>query len=166
MNNLEEKEFIMQINDYKYYSKHPAVIISKRCHEKWRKIATWFMSIGVITFFATLIAGCYGECNKSFPVVAIILTSVFGFIAIFGMTIGGICFKASDHFWESYDYGFRHSDEFEVQNQQRLNLEKKVEDMRKHNKATKLVEAYDILDDANLPKEERIELIKKYIDKE
>ena len=68
--------------------------------------------------------------------------------------------KIDKYEWKSE---FEKSKEFYRQCNKYKKLEKQRQDKLKNEKARKLVESYDILDNKQLSKEEKIQLIKKYV---
>lgn len=91
-------------------------------------------------------------CFTGIGVLGIIITLV----------LVGVCSNKIDKYeWKKE---FEKSKEFHRQCNRYKKLEKQKQDKLKTEKARKLVESYDILDNKEISKEERIQLIKKYIE--
>ena len=158
----KEQYYMENICWEKFYTTNKE-LYEKRClHDKWHDIYDnlylWFllsMFIGLISLvpqeefaWKSIVAWCF----TGLGVLGIIITLV----------LVGVSSKKIDKYeWKKE---FEKSKEFCRQCDKYKKINKQKQDKLKTEKARKLVESYDILDNKEISKEERIELIKKYIE--
>lgn len=158
----KEQYYMESLGCEKFYTTNKALYKKKCLHHKWLNIydslCLWFilsMFIGLISLapqeefaWKSIIAWCF----TGLGVLGIIITLV----------LVGVSSKKIDKYkWQEE---FEKSKEFSIQCDKYKKIDLQKQDKLKAEKARKIVESYDILDDKELSKEERIKLIKKHIE--
>lgn len=158
----KEQYYMESYGGEKFYTTNKELYEKSCLQDKWLNIYDslhlWFilsMFIGGISLlpqeefaWKSIVAWCF----TGLGVLGIIITLV----------LVGISSKKIDKYeWKKE---FEKSKEFYRQCDKYKKINKQKQDKLKAEKARKLVESYDILDNKEISKEERIELIKKYIE--
>ena len=158
----KEQYYMESLGCEKFYTTDKALYKKKCLHYKWQNIydslCMWFilsMFIGLISLapqeefaWKSIIAWCF----TGLGVLGIIITLV----------LVGVSSKKIDKYkWQEE---FEKSKEFSRQCDKYKKIDRQKQDKLKAKKARKLVESYDILDNKEISKEERIKLIKKHIE--
>ena len=159
----KKKQFFMErINNKEYYTTNQNLYEKRLKQDKWLNIynncGIWF----VLAFSIFAITLAPQEILNWQNVIAWVFTGIglAGVIAVIIVAI--VASKKIDKYeWEKE---FENSKEFARQQAKYKKIEKAKQDKIKTEKATKLVESYEILDSKELSKQEKVDLIKKYID--
>jgi len=158
----KKKHFLCRIDGRNYYTTNTKLVETKELHDKWEARYSimgmwWFMMIVFITPPAVFIEE--GTWNLGTIISLSIGVSYLLFIIIWGIITG----KKTDKY-ASWNDIFTESNEFKKQLAKYKKIEKEKQELVRKEKATRLVESYEILDNYKITKEEKIELIKKYIE--
>lgn len=158
----KEQYYMESIGWEKFYTTNKELYEKKCLQDKWVNIDNNFWLWCILSMFVSLISLAPQEefawksiiawCFTGLGVLGIIITLVF-------MVISSK--KIDKYEWKKE---FENSKEFYRQCDKYKKINKQNQDKLKADKARKLVESYDILDNKGISKEERIELIKKYIE--
>lgn len=157
----KEQYYMESIGCEKFYTTNKELYEKKCLRDKWKNIYDaldlWFILsifIGLISLvpqkefaWKSIIAWCFTGLGVLGVIITLVLTGI-------------ISKKIDKYEWKKE---FEKSKEFYRQCDKYKKINKQKQDKLKAEKARKLVESYDILDNKEVSKEERIELIKKYI---
>lgn len=159
----KKKQYYMEsINGDRYYTTNQKLYEKSLRQEKWQNICTNSIMFCVLSFLVAMAAVAPQQHFNGKCVVAWVITAAFGLMCIAFIILGLIADKKIIKYeWQKE---FEKSKEFSRQVAKYRKIEKAKEDKIKTKKATKLVESYEILDSKELSKQEKVDLIKKYID--
>lgn len=157
--------FVCYRNWNKYYTTNPVIIHTLKIRAKLLKAIHWLVSIMAFMFIPFIVLLCLNSRGKeggwqTFPPSIpwlIAVASVIGLLALIAIILSEIYYSL-----DVYDV-FEETEEFKIQQKKYQKEFERKEKLAKEQKAKDLVESYDILDDKNASKEERIEKIQKYI---
>ena len=156
---MENNKYYMYDKDSKeynkYYTTNQDLIKEFKLAKKYYKLSEICGCTSIISFFAVLISAGLNSW---------IAGLIFGVLTISSLPIGFLLFL------EKYDIIFTRTlnkyfetDEYKELYDKYIKEEQERQDKILTEKATNLVESYDILDNKHLSKEQRIEYLKKYI---
>lgn len=152
MHDKESKDFD------KWYTTNERLIKDFKIAKKYYKISEICGCISIASFFAVLISGGLSSW---------IAGLTFAILMISSLLIGFLVFL------EKYDILFtktlnkyHETDEYKELYNKYIEEENTKKDALLYEKSRRLVEAYDIIDNKYLSQEQRINLLKQYIDKE
>lgn len=146
----------------KFYTTNKELYKKKCLQDKWQgiydKLPPWFI-LSMFIGFISLVP------QQEFNFKSIVAWCFTG-LGVLGITITLFLVVVSSKKVDKYEWKreFEKSKEFYRQCDKYKKLEKQRQDKLKTEKARKLVESYEILDNKQLLKEEKIQLIKRYIE--
>lgn len=163
---MEDKKKIFVRSDWgdNYYTTNPVIIHTIKCRKCISSVLNWIVGFCILfclTTFILICVNCEGNGGWVGYKSTYIPLAIFGSLSLTTIIISIIMASINSMFdiWSV----FVETDEYQEQSKryekQRILESKKAQEK----KARDLVESYDILDDKNASKEERIEKIKKYI---
>ena len=158
----KEQYYMESIGWEKFYTTNKALYEKKCLQYKWQNtydnLHLWF----ILSMFMGLISLVP---QKEFAWKSIIVWCFTG-LGVLGIIITLVLVDISLKKIDKYEWKkeFEKSKEFYIQCDKYKKINKQKQDKIKAEKARKLVESYDILDNKEISKEERIKLIKKYIE--
>ena len=142
----------------KWYTTDESLIKDFKIAKRYYKISEICGCISIASFFAVLILGALNSW---------IAGLIFGILTISSLPIGFLLFlekydviftKTLNKYYETDEYKELYNKYIEEENAKR--------DALLYEKSKRLVEAYDIIDNKHLSQEQRINLLKQYVDKE
>lgn len=159
----KEKYYMKTIDGDKYYTTNK-YLYNKRClFYKWEDIYNYNGAIFFCTCILTILSLL--GFDKSLNLNILISVAIFLGISIPLWTFSIIFYCVASHKLKVYEWEkeFKESKEFKTQENRYAKYYKDLRNKILKNKAKNLVEAYDILEDKDMSKEDKIELLKDYI---
>lgn len=160
----KEKYFIKNINGETYYTTYKTLAdMRNKCIDA-ENLQGAPVLLFLLSFVFIIIPACYIEENKIFPWWCWLL-AVIGVCIIIGSIIFGCILSKKINKYGKYKEIFIKSKEYTKQYNKYRKLEKENKEKELKEKATDLVESYNILEDKHLTKEMKIDLLKSYIER-
>lgn len=160
---MKNKQFVCRVDGVKYYTTDPAIKELIKRDTLINKLDKIFGSISLITLFIDLLlCGCCAANDGSLPLGAIIVLSIVAVVFVIAILLLIGVNLSTIHSLDYIDV-FKQSDEFIKQQKQVLKQKEQMIENEKKKKAKELIAVYDTLDDSNLSKQEKINIIKDYM---
>ena len=158
----KEQYYMESIGWEKFYTTDIELYNKSCLHEKWQNIYDSLYLWFILSMFVSFISVVPQEEFAWKSIVAWCFTG----LGVLGMIITLVLVAISSKKIDKYEWKkeFEKSKEFHRQCNKYAKIEKQKQDKLKTERARKLVESYEILDNKEMSKEEKITLIKKYID--
>lgn len=160
----KEKYFIKNINWEKYYTTDKKLADMRDKYIDYENLQGSPILLFLSSFIFIIIPACYADSEKVFPWWCWLLVAIATLIIISSIIFGCVLSKKIDEYRKYEDIFFK-SKEYTKQYNRYRKLEKEKKDKELKEKATDLVESYNILEDKLLTKEMKIDLLKQYIDR-
>lgn len=162
----KEKYFMKSYGGDKYFTVDKT-LYEKRCkHNKWEELYGYSGACFFVSCLVSIVSAIVFDENIHLNIWVAVAIFFGILIPIWTATITFYCiveYKLKLYDWEN---DFENSDEFKKQFKQYTKRDKQLKLKKSEEKAKNLIEAYDILDDKNMSKEDKINLLKEYINKE
>lgn len=159
----KEQYYMERYNGNDYYTTNKALYDKKLKYYKWQDINTNCVMFCVLGFIVAMVALATQESMNWQCVASWVITGI-GAAGCVATIILGIIAEKKINKYSGWKNEFGETKEFSRQAARYRKIEKAKQDKIKTEKATKLVESYEILDSKELSKQEKVNLIKKYID--
>lgn len=158
----KEQYYMESYGCEKFYTTNKELYEKSCLRDKWQNIYDSLLLWFILSMFVAVIPIAL---NERFDFKSIIAWCFTG-LGVLGIIITVMLMVISSKKIDKYEWKkeFEKSKEFYRQCDKYKKINKQKQDKLKAEKARKLVESYDILDNKEISKEERIELIKKYIE--
>ena len=153
---------ITSIKRNKYYTTDKKLADMRNKFIDWDNLQGLPILIFLSSFIFIIIPACYVENDKVFPWWCWLLLGIGIAIILGSITFGCILSKKINEYSEYEDLFFK-TKEYTTQYNRYKRIEKEQREQKAKEKAKDLIESYDILDDKEMPKDDKIELLKKYI---
>lgn len=164
MKKQSKKYFIKNINNEKYYTTNKELADMRDKYIDYDNLQGAPILLFLSSFIFIIIPACYIEENKIFPWWCWLLAAIGLSIIIGSIIFGCILSKKLDKYSKYEDIFFK-SKEYSKQYNRYRKLEKEKKEKQLKEKATDLVESYNILEDKHLTKQMKIDLLKSYIER-
>ena len=160
----KEKYYILTQEDKKYYTTDIKLVHMRDLYYKWNNLQGLAPMLFILGFVIGIGPICVLENRVKFTWWCWVLTIIAILTAISAIVLG--CIRCSkDKKYAKYEDLFFKTKEYSAQYNKYKKLERDRREKELKEKATDLVESYDILEDNQMPKEVKIDLLKSYIER-
>lgn len=160
----KKMHFLKSINGNKYYTSDADLIKMRDLYYKWDNLH----GLGVMTFLSAFVVGiipiCQLENNEPFRWWSWLILGIAILIAVGSIVLGCLIAHYSEKY-SKYEDLYLLTKEYKQQRNKYDKLEKQRRDKELTEKSRDLVESYTILESQEYSKEQKIELLKEYIDR-
>lgn len=142
----------------KWYTTNENLIKEFKLAKKYYKLFEICGCVSIISFFAILISAGLNSWIAGLIFGVLMISSILIGFLVFLEKYDTLFIKTLNKYYETDEYKELYNKYIEEENAKR--------DALLYEKSKRLVEAYDIIDNKHLSQEERINLLKQYVDKE